>query len=295
MPFLGELSALLTACLWSGSAIAFASATQRAGSFQVNVTRLILATVYLVLLIAVLHLSIDLSLNQILYLSLSGVIGLTLGDTFLFKAFQEIGARVTMLIMALAPAFAALLAYFVLGERLSALGVLGIAVTISGICLVVFDRGGNVEQRISLTTSGIVLAILAAAGQGAGLVVAKMAFRESEVNGFVAAAVRIVASLVVLLPVALMTRRYISPVRMYVQDRQAFMLTALGSVFGPFLGISFSLIAVKHTKVGIAATIMALVPILMLPLVRFIYKEKLTWRAIAGAFLAFVGVALLFA
>lgn len=295
MPFLGELSALLTACLWSGSAIAFASATQRAGSFQVNVTRLILATVYLVLLIAVLQLSIDLSLNQILYLSLSGVIGLTLGDTFLFKAFQEIGARVTMLIMALAPAFAALLAYFVLGERLSALGVLGIAVTISGICLVVFDRGGNVEQRISLTTSGIVLAILAAAGQGAGLVVAKMAFRESEVNGFVAAAVRIVASLVVLLPVALMTRRYISPVRMYVQDRQAFMLTALGSVFGPFLGISFSLIAVKHTKVGIAATIMALVPILMLPLVRFIYKEKLTWRAIAGAFLAFVGVALLFA
>ena len=72
------------------------------------------------------------------------------------------------------------------------------------------------------------------------------------------------------------------------------MLTALGSVFGPFLGISFSLIAVKHTKVGIAATIMALVPILMLPLVRFIYEEKLTWRAIIGAFLAFVGVALLF-
>lgn len=295
MPFLGELSALLTACLWSGSAIAFASATQRAGSFQVNVTRLILATVYLVLLIAVMRLNIDLSLNQILYLSVSGVIGLTLGDTFLFKAFQEIGARVTMLIMALAPAFAALLAYFVLGEKLSAVGVLGIAVTISGVSFVVFDRSGNVERRISLTTSGIVLAVLAAAGQGAGLVVAKMAFRESEVDGFVAAAVRIIASLIVLLPVALMTRRYTSPVKMFFQERKAFMLTALGSVFGPFLGISFSLIAVKHTKVGIAATIMALVPILMLPLVRFIYKEKLTWRAIIGAFLAFVGVALLFA
>ncbi len=294
MPFLGELSALLTACLWSGSAIAFASATQRAGSFQVNVTRLILATVYLVLLIVVLQLSIELSFNQVLYLSLSGVIGLTLGDTFLFKAFQEIGARVTMLIMSLAPAFAALLAYFVLGERLSADGVLGIAVTIAGICLVVFDRGGHVERRITLTTSGIVLAILAAAGQGAGLVVAKIAFRESEVDGFVGAAVRIIASLVVLLPFALMTKRYASPVRMFHQDRKAFMLTALGSVFGPFLGISFSLIAVKHTKVGIAATIMAVVPILMLPLVRFIYKEKLTWRAIVGAFLAFVGVALLF-
>lgn len=294
MPFLGELSALLTACLWSGSAIAFASATQRVGSFQVNITRLILATVYLVLLIAAMRLNIDLSINQIMYLSASGVIGLTLGDTFLFKAFQEIGARVTMLIMSLAPAIAALLAYFVLGEELSAVGVFGVAVTISGISFVVFDRSGDVAQRISLTTSGIVFAVLAAAGQGAGLVVAKMAFRESEVNGFVAAAVRIVASLVVLLPVALMTRRYTSPVRMFFQERKAFWLTALGSVFGPFLGISFSLIAIKHTKIGIAATIMALVPILMLPLVRFIYKEKPTWRAILGAFLAVLGVALLF-
>ncbi len=294
MPFLGELSALLTACFWSGSAIAFASATRLSGSFQVNITRLILATIYLVLLIVVLQLNIDLSGRQLLYLSLSGVIGLTLGDTFLFKAFQEIGARVTMLIMALAPAIAALLAYFMLGETLSVVGVLGIAITISGISFVVFDRSGDASQRISLTTSGIVFAVLAAAGQGAGLVVAKMAYQESSVNGFVATAVRIIAALVILLPVALMTNRYTSPIRMFVQERKAFMLTALGSVFGPFLGISFSLIAIEHTKVGIAATIMALVPILMLPLVRYIYKEKLTWRAILGALLAVGGVAVLF-
>ncbi len=294
MPFIGELSALLTAFLWSGSAIAFASATQRAGSFQVNVTRLILATLYLVLLIAALQLSIDLSLNQILYLSLSGVIGLTLGDTFLFKAFQEIGARVTMLIMSIAPAIAALLAYFVLGETLTVVGVCGIAITLAGVSIVVLDRGGDVSKRITLTTSGIVFAILAAAGQGAGLVFAKVAFSESSVNGFVATAVRIIASLVVLLPVAIFTKRYSSPVRMFVQNRKAFWLTALGSVFGPFLGISFSLIAIEHTKIGIAATIMALVPILMLPLVRFIYKEKLTWRAIVGAFTAVAGVAVLF-
>ena len=294
MPFLGELSALLTACLWSGSAIVFASATKRVGSFQVNITRLILAAVYLVLLIAVLQLDVHLSNTQILNLSLSGIVGLSLGDTFLFKAFQEIGARISMLVMSLAPAIAALLAYFVLNETLSAIGVFGIVVTVFGISIVVLDRGPLALQRVSLTTSGLIYAALAAAGQGGGLILAKMAFCEGDVNGFVASTVRIIASLVVLLPVALMTNRYNNPVRMFVQNKKAFWLTALGSIFGPFLGISFSLIAIKYTKVGIAATIMAIVPILMLPLVRIVYKEKLTWRAILGAFVAVGGVALLF-
>lgn len=182
MPFLGELSALLTACLWSGGALAFAAATKRASSFQVNITRLILAAVYLVLLLLIARLDVNLSSTQILNLSVSGFVGLTFGDTFLFKAFQEVGARVTMLIMSIAPAIAALLAYIILGEALSTSGVLGIAITILGVSIVVTDRGGPGAEKIVLTTSGIVFAMLAAAGQGSGLVFAKMAFEEGVVN-----------------------------------------------------------------------------------------------------------------
>jgi drug/metabolite transporter (DMT)-like permease len=294
MPLLGELSALLTACCWSGSSLAFAAATRRAGVFQVNTTRLILALTYLLLLIGAAQLSLKLSTTQIAYLSLSGIIGLALGDSFLFRAYQEIGARVTMLIMSLAPAIAAVLAYVLLGETLSALGVLGIVITMVGIGVVVLERSRTSSSAMSYPMLGIVLALLAATGQGAGLVFAKMAFREGEVNGFVATAVRIAASLVLLLPVAAATRRYESPVTMFARDRKAFYLTATGSVLGPFLGITFSLIAIEHTKIGIAATIMATVPILMLPLVRFLYKEHLTWRAIVGALVTVVGVGVLF-
>lgn len=294
MPLLGELSALLTACLWSGSAMAFAAATRIAGSFTVNVARLLLAATYLVMMIFLLQLDVNLLPGQILYLSISGIIGLTLGDTFLFRAYQEIGARITMLVMSLAPAFAALLAYVALGESISLRGLGGIIITIAGISVVVLERSSSADRVVPLTGSGLAFALLAAIGQGAGLVFAKMAFREGAVNGFVATAVRIVASLAVLLPVALMTRRFTSPVRLFREQRRAFWLTALGSILGPFLGISFSLIAVEHTSVGIAATIMALVPVLMLPLVRFIYKEHLGWRAILGASVAVAGVAVLF-
>ena len=274
--------------------MAFASATKRAGSFQVNITRLVLAAIYLILVSAVFQLDVRLSWMQILNLSLSGIVGLSLGDTFLFKAFREIGARVSMLVMSTAPAIAAGLAYLFLGEDLSPMGVIGIVVTVAGVSLVVLDRRNSGSERVSVSTSGLVYAALAAAGQGGGLVLAKLAFREGDVNGFVATGVRIIASLVLLLPAALMTKRYQNPIRMFLQDRQAFWQTALGSVLGPFLGISFSLIAIEYTKVGIAATIMALVPILMLPLVRFVYKERLTWRAILGAVVAVAGVAVLF-
>ncbi len=294
MPFLGELSALLTACLWSCSALVFASAIKRVGSSYVNSARLLLAAVFLVPTIFFLGLEVNLSRTQLVYLGLSGVIGLTLGDTFLFKAFQEIGARISMLMMSAAPAFAALLAYGILDETLSVLGVCGIAMTLLGIAIVVLDRSNNTSERTSITSAGLLYAFLAAIGQGAGLIFAKLAFRESPVNGFVATEVRIVSALLLLLPALLITKRISKPVQIFSNDKKALLFTTIGAVLGPFLGISFSLIAIEHTKVGIAATIMAMVPILMLPLVRIFYKEKLSWRAIAGAFVAVVGVAMLF-
>ncbi len=294
MPFAGELSALVTAVLWSFSALVFASATQRLGSFTVNITRLILAAAYLIAIILILQLDVNLSSTQVFNLGISGFIGLTLGDTFLFRAFREIGARVTMLIMSVAPAIAAVLAFFVLDERLAPLGIAGIIITVAGITIVVLERNVGSQGAPLITATGIVFAFLAAVGQGAGLVFAKMAFVEGEVNGFVATAVRIVASLIFLLPVALLTKRYRNPVSVYRADQRGFLLTALGSVLGPFLGISFSLIAIEYTSVGIAATIMATVPVLMLPVIRIVYKEKSGLRAVIGAVTAVVGVAVLF-
>jgi drug/metabolite transporter (DMT)-like permease len=68
----------------------------------------------------------------------------------------------------------------------------------------------------------------------------------------------------------------------------------VGSVFGPFLGVSFSLIAVQNTNAGIAQTIMSLVPVLIIPPAVLINKEKVTAREIVGAVIAVVGVALFF-
>ncbi|MEW6512283.1 MAG: DMT family transporter [Bacteroidota bacterium] len=293
MPFVGEISALLTAAFWSCSALVFAAATARAGSLPVNVARLIIAAIYLGLTVAIGGIDLRLSAQQTWFLAISGVIGLAVGDSFLFRAFGDLGPRITMLIMSTAPAVAAVLAYLLLDEGLSLFGVLGILVTLAGVALVVLERNEQ-NGNGTIVWRGLIYAVLAATGQGVGLIFAKMAFREGEINGFAATLVRILASLVIMLPIGLSALHTHEGFRVLSTDRRALGLTALGAVLGPFLGISFSLIAVASTSVGVAATLMATVPILMLPLVHFIHKERLSAKAIGGAVIAVVGVGILF-
>lgn len=291
---IGELSALLTAGLWSCSSIIFAAAIRRVGAVQVNVARLVIAGILLLGTIQVLNLNTQLSPGQFFNLSVSGFIGLVFGDTFLFKSFHENGARLSMLIMSFAPAITALLAFIFLGESLSVWGIIGIVVTTAGIGIVVATGRNDSTTNSRISRIGIAYGFLGALGQGGGLIFARLAFNESAINSFVATFVRIAASVSVLLPLTLLTRRLKNPLKLFSRNRRAFVLTVAGAIVGPYLGISFSLIAITYTKVGIAATLMATVPIMMLPLVRVIYKEPLSWNAILGAFVAVGGVAVLF-
>lgn len=294
MPFLGEIAALSTAVLWSGSSIVFAAATARVGSVAVNVSRLFLAAAYLAIVVLVFQIDSPLSSSQVLNLAVSGIVGLALGDSFLFRAYQEMGARITMLIMSLSPAIAAVLAYVFLGESLTFQGFAGMLVTIAGIGIVVLRRSPSEGKAAHATLLGAAYALAGATGQAVNLLFAKAAFNEGPVDGFLATLIRILASLAALVPAIILARRWRNPFPVFARDRRALGYTVAGSILGPFLGIAFSLIAVANTSVAVASTLMATVPILMLPLLRIVSKERFTWPAFAGAGAAVAGVALLF-
>ena len=184
MNYLGELSALLTAVLWSGTSLAFSSAAEKIGSLQLNINRMIFASVFLIATILIMGYKFDLSDSQFINLIISGVIGLVIGDTFLFKSYQMIGARVSMLLMALSPAMSVVLAFIFLNERIPQLGIIGILVTISGVALVVLER--NMNSKYKITKLGIFYGVLSAMGQAGGLIFAKFAFNEGHITGFIA-------------------------------------------------------------------------------------------------------------
>jgi drug/metabolite transporter (DMT)-like permease len=289
----GELIALFTAFLWSGTSIAFTEASRRIGSLQLNVTRMILASVILFFIITIAGFSVDINNGQLYFLIASGFAGLVFGDSFLFKAFQTIGARLGTLLMALVPAFSTILAFIFLNENLSLIIFTGMVITISGIIIVILDRGVNSKAVFQFSKTGLLYGVFGALGQASGLILAKFAFQMGEVNGFVAAFIRLVAAVIIIFPLVILFKRFKNPLTIFKNDLTALRATLTGTILGPVLGISSSLIAISYAKIGIASTLMSTMPIIMLPIVKFYYQETLSWRAIAGAFIAVAGVAIL--
>ncbi|NOX17083.1 MAG: DMT family transporter [Chlorobi bacterium] len=294
MQYIGEIFALMTAVMWSVTSIVFTEASVRVGSSVVNITRLVLAAVYLSVTILIFGFPFNVNETQIVFLSASGIIGLVVGDGFLFKSFQYVGARISMLMMSLVPPVSALLAFFLLGESIAIVGIAGIFVTIMGVAIVILQKGVDKNFSPHNKVKGIIFAVFGAIGQAVGLIFAKLAFHEGEINGFVATFIRLIPATLILLVYLLSVNHFKNPFAKYKNNFTAFKFTLVGSFVGPFLGITFSLIAVAHAKVGIASTLMATAPVIMLPLVKIYYKQDLNFKSIGGAFLAVAGIAILF-
>lgn len=294
MPYLGETAALITALLWGLTSIAFTEASIRVGSQTVNITRLVIAIILLTVTILIMRLDIRLSSNQIVFLGLSGIIGLIFGDGFLFAGFQYVGARTSMLIMSLVPPISSLLAFIFLGEIISIWSIIGILFTLLGISLVVIQKHVDPKFHPKNKLKGIFYCFLGALGQAVALIFAKNAFNEGEINGFVATWYRIIPSIILFYPMTYFFGKIKNPIKVFSKDKTALKHVIFGSIVGPYLGITFSLIAIANTFVGVASTLIATTPIIMLPMVVLYYKEKLSFTSIIGTIIAVAGVAILF-
>lgn len=298
---LGEFAALLTTVFWTITALAFETASKRIGSMHVNLLRLGLAAVFLSAFSYFhrgLFFPVDADIHTWTWLAISGLVGFVIGDYCLFKAYVITGARVAMLMMTLAPVFAALAAWIMLGEMLSVLNLIAMVITLGGISLVIFTRTGNTavdksksKYSMSYPVKGIILGIIAAAGQGVGIVFSKYGMRNY--NPFAASHIRVLTGFAGFAILFFVLGKFKELPKSFA-DGKAMKWLTVGSVFGPFLGVSFSLMAVQHTHAGIAQTIMSLTPVLIIPPAVLINKEKVTAREIIGAIVAVGGVILFF-
>lgn len=291
----GELAALGTALCWTATALFFAEAGVRIGSLVVNVLRLVMALGMLTVLGWVtrgLPWPTDATPHAWLWLTISGVVGFAFGDLCLFRAFVLIGARLGSLIMSLAPPFAALLGFMVLGETLALDQVLGMALTVAGVGLALADRQrgaqGPVDRRAQVV--GVLLAVCGALGQGGGLVLSK--YGMGDYDAFAATQIRVFAGAVSFALIFTAIRGW-PRVGQALRQTRAMVFTGLGAVFGPFLGVSLSLLAVQHTQAGIAASLMATSPILIIPVVVVVQRERVGLPGVLGTLLAVLGVVLL--
>lgn len=314
---LGVVAGLATACLWTGTALCFEAASRRMGSLSVNVLRLAVAAVLFGAL-SFAQTSRGLpsaSSSAWAYLGLSGLVGFVVGDVMLFQAFVLIGARLSMLLYSSVPLMTALWGFSFLGERMSIRALAGMALTVVGIALAVGTKPSRGDAHARAPTSrrlaGVLFALGGSAGQAAGLLLAKHG--AAGLDSFAATHIRVLAGLAGFAIIVIVTGNgalVVGRLRMALSAsgasagdpggaarsmRVALGLLSLGAVLGPFLGVSLGLLSTQLLPAGTAATLMSIVPVLLVPVSAFVFRERVSLAEIVGAVAAVAGVAVLVA
>jgi drug/metabolite transporter (DMT)-like permease len=308
--YVGQAAGVATSALWTATSLLFTAAGRRIGPTAVNAIRIALAIV----LLGVTHRLLkdawmpDLLPRQLIFLALSGIVGLSIGDQALFTAFVHIGPRLSMLIMTTAPLFAALLGWLALGETLGGLAWVGIALTVGGVAWVVLERPSMPTPLYNPhRVRGVMLAFMAAACQAGGLLLSKQGMGHGwlpdgeHLKPQAATLVRMLFAGLGMVPILALhhvrerRRRAAGIHPQRLGSREAgLVFAAAGAIVGPYLGVWMSLEAVDRTMVGIAQTLCSLTPVFILPFAVWISKERVSPRAALGAVIAVAGVALLF-
>ena len=309
MNHLGEIISLIVAVSWTFSAWYADKASRRIGSMVTNVIRLVLATIFLgaLLWVSIGHpYPVYADGKAWLWLALSALVGYVFGDYCLFNCYVCIGPRFGQLLMTLAPPSAAIAGWFLLGESMSWKSWLAMAVTLTGIAISILNRGEGHRFNLSLPLKGVLLGIGAGVGQGVGLVLSKVGM-EYYSAALPADAPKLVGDM---LPFAsTMIRAIIGGIGFFIlltlqkglgnlksalHDGKGLKYATLLTIFGPALGVSLSLMAVRFADAGIASTLMALTPVFIILPDVLINKHPVKIKEIIGVTVAMLGVAMFF-
>ena len=304
MTYIGELISIGVAFSWTATALLSEFGSKRLGNLTLNVLRMALALVFSLVLFLVVTgspLPAGASSEACFWMLLSGLVGYVIGDFCLFQCYIIIGSRFGQLFMTLAPLAAALMAWVTLGQQMTVMSIVAMLVTLFGISVSVLGRGEKHKVSLKLPLNGVLFAIGAALCQGVGLVLSKIGMDHYETDAampdwlipFSANFYRCVAGII---GFAILHYFHdgMAPFRDALHDKKGLSVAIATTIFGPFVGVGFSLMAVQYTAAGIASTLMAMTPIIIILPSYWLFHEKITWKAVVGAFISVIGVSLFF-
>lgn len=307
MQYLGELISIGVAFSWTATALLSELGSKRMGNVTLNFVRMAITLVFSAILFWVVTgspLPAKASGEAYMWMMLSGLVGYVIGDFCLFQCYIIIGSKFGQLFMTLAPITAAIMAWFTLGQEIRPMGIVAMVVTLTGIAITVLGRGdGNHRLSLKLPLNGVLFAIGAAVCQGVGLVLSKIGMDHYEASlaapcepwilPFYANVFRCLAGITGFF-LLLAFREGFTSLRKNVTDRTSMTVATLTTIFGPFVGVGCSLLAVQYTSAGIASTLMALTPIIIILPAWWLFKQPITAKSVLGALISVTGVSLFF-
>ncbi|MBW4679134.1 MAG: DMT family transporter [Microcoleus vaginatus WJT46-NPBG5] len=298
----GELAALTAALVWAVSSVVYTRVGRHLPPLELNLSKGVIAIALIILTLVVRAVgtgnlaSVMPAINPSAFalLTLSGALGIGLGDTAYFAALTSIGPRRALLLeQTLAPPLAAILALSFLQETLSAGAWCGILLTIIGVAWVIGERVNGVNSDPSRLRQGIGWALLAALSQAIGAVLSRAALANTSISPLWSTLIRLGAGVLALLLWVLLRRQRLEISEKLLRSQQVLGVIVLTAFASTYLGIWLQQISLKFAPAGIAQTLGATSPLFVIPLAMWV-GESVSLRAIFGVLVALVGVGILF-
>ena len=300
--YVGEIAALTAAFLWALSSVVYSLLGRKIPPLQLNFLKGIIAIALLCLTILWQgKTSVNFSLSPVIFLALSGIVGIGLGDTAYFSALNNLGARRTLLMETLSPVMGAFFALVFLGEQLTINSWCGILLTMLGVAWVISERSPLSATSDRAWQKGIGWGIIAALTQAIGAVLARFALVESNISPLWSSLIRLLGGNAIVFLLLLRPSIWSNRVVKQEQDKQpqnylsvrVFGIITLAAFGSTYLGIWLQQTSLKFAPTGIAQTLLATSPLFIIPIAA-LRGERITLRGIIGVAIAILGIGLLF-
>jgi len=285
----GEIASLAAALCWAIGLNLFLRDVTEIGARAVNLFKGVIGTALFLICVVVVGTE-PVPFRAQVSLALSGVVGLALGDTLLFRALGLMGAHRTALFAMLGPVMTAVGGFLLLGETLGVQQVAGVLLAAAGVTMVVYFRGRAPSGPVPL--AGILCGVLAAVCQAGGVLFAKHGLREA--GALTGTTLRLASATAVLCIVAALRRDLMPDLRRLVRVPVLRRLVP-GAFIGTFGGLWLMLLGIKHTESAVASALHSMTPLFTLPIALFWLRDRLGPMAVIGSFVAVAGVTVLLA
>jgi drug/metabolite transporter (DMT)-like permease len=287
---MGEFFALVTAVVWAIAVILFKKSGENVHPVALNLFKNFLAMALFIPTIYIFGEGLfrKASISDYSLLLLSGMMGISLADTFYFIALNSVGAGVMAIVSCLyGPSIIGLSMIF-LGERLAILQLVGVALIISAVIFATYTKEESRFSKGNLI-KGIFFGALGTFINAVGVVMIKPILNTSPLVWV--STYRILGGIVGLLVILIFLKDR-SNILSTLKNRQSWGFTVSGSFMGAYLSMFLWLAGMKFTLASIAAALNQTSTIFIYVFAILFLKEKFSYRKALGVFLAMIGVLL---
>ena len=288
--FIGASAAILSALCWAVSALLFAQISQSISAISLNLVKGLVAIVCLSLITFPIILSV-ITTNQWLFLALSGLLGIAIGDTLYFVTLRQLGARLTLLMSTLIPVVTASIAVFLFSENLGVTAALGLALTIGSVFYVMWSKAERTDKAKNIPF-GLSLGMLFITTESSAILLTKAAVLE--MDSVLVTFIRQVIGVAGLVFWMMATRTFVENTKPLTALKTKKWRLIGASIIGGVLGTWLSVYALKMTYASVAVVLNSVSPLFIIPLSMWILKEDVPRSSQIGAFIAVFGIVIYF-